>query len=61
MLHEGMPWRRYQCQVCGFVYFEEEGDPDGGLAPGTRFEDIPEDWLCPVCGVTKADFELRMT
>ncbi|WP_408903687.1 FAD-dependent oxidoreductase, partial [Roseomonas acroporae] len=50
-------WKRYLCRACGLIYDEREGDPDSGLPPGTRFEDIPDDWLCPVCGVTKADFE----
>ena len=48
--------KRYQCTVCGFVYDPEEGDPDSGIAPGTAFEDIPDDWYCPVCGVSKKDF-----
>lgn len=48
--------RRWLCEACGLVYDEARGDPDSGLAPGTRFEDIPDDWTCPVCGVTKADF-----
>jgi rubredoxin-NAD+ reductase len=48
--------RRWLCEACGLVYDEARGDPDGGLAPGTRFEDIPDDWRCPVCGVGKADF-----
>lgn len=47
----------YQCTVCGFIYDPEIGDPDSGIAPGTDFEDIPEDWMCPVCGVTKQDFK----
>lgn len=51
------PYRQYLCVVCGYIYDEAEGDPDSGLAPGTRFEDIPDDWYCPLCGVTKADFE----
>ena len=50
--------KKYQCIVCGFVYDPVEGDPDSGIAPGTSFEDIPDDWECPVCGVTKEDFEL---
>ncbi len=50
-------WRQYICRACGLIYDEELGDPDSGLAPGTRFEDIPDDWECPLCGVTKADFE----
>lgn len=49
--------RKFHCIVCGFIYDEAKGDPDSGLAPGTKWEDIPEDWSCPECGVTKADFE----
>jgi len=48
--------RQYICVVCGYIYDESLGDPDGGLPPGTRFEDIPDDWVCPDCGVSKADF-----
>jgi rubredoxin/flavin reductase (DIM6/NTAB) family NADH-FMN oxidoreductase RutF len=48
--------KRYVCNVCGYVYDPEVGDPDGGIAPGTAFEDIPEDWVCPVCGVGKDQF-----
>lgn len=51
------PWRQFLCRACGLIYDEGEGDPDSGLPPGTRFADIPEDWACPICGVTKADFE----
>jgi len=47
----------YECTVCGYVYDPEVGDPDGGIAPGTPFEDIPEDWVCPVCGAAKDQFE----
>ena len=50
------PWQRYICDACGYIYNEADGDPDGGLAPGTRYADIPDDWACPLCGVTKADF-----
>jgi len=51
-------YRRWLCIVCGFIYDEAKGDPDGGLPPGTRYEDIPDDWECPDCGVRKADFVL---
>ncbi|KAA0205189.1 rubredoxin [Lawsonia intracellularis] len=47
---------KYECDVCGWVYDPEEGDPEHGIAPGTAFEDIPDDWVCPVCGAGKADF-----
>lgn len=50
--------RHWICKVCGWIYDEEAGDPDSGIAPGTRFEDIPEDWVCPDCLVTKSDFVL---
>jgi len=49
--------KKYQCSVCGYVYDPAVGDPDSGIAPGTSFEDIPDDWVCPVCGVTKDQFE----
>ncbi|WP_249975846.1 FAD-dependent oxidoreductase [Vreelandella olivaria] len=55
------PYRRYLCIVCGFIYDESQGDPDGGLPPGTRYEDIPDDWECPDCGVRKQDFVLLTT
>jgi rubredoxin len=48
---------KYVCKVCGYVYDPEKGDPDGGIAPGTKFEDIPNNWVCPICGVGKEDFE----
>ena len=47
-----------QCVVCGFIYDEAAGMPEEGIAPGTRWEDIPADWKCPDCGVAKADFEM---
>ena len=50
-------FRQFICRACGLIYDEAKGDEDSGLLPGTRFEDIPEDWACPLCGVTKADFE----
>ncbi|MBA9070540.1 rubredoxin-NAD+ reductase [Methylobacterium sp. RAS18] len=51
------PWQLFLCRACGLIYDEGEGDPDSGLPPGTRFADIPDDWACPICGVTKSDFE----
>lgn len=57
MSETNLPWRQFICRACGLIYDEALGDPDGGLAPGTRFEDIPDDWECPLCGVTKLDFE----
>ncbi|HQS32210.1 FAD-dependent oxidoreductase [Polaromonas sp.] len=53
----GLPWALYLCRACGLIYDEAKGDEDSGLAPGTRFADIPDDWACPLCGVTKNDFE----
>ncbi len=50
--------KRYLCDVCGYIYDEEQGDPEGGIAPGTRLEDIPDDWVCPECGATKNSFIL---
>ena len=47
---------RWICESCGFIYDPEEGDPDGGIPPGTAFKDIPESWFCPVCGARKRDF-----
>jgi len=48
---------KYVCKVCGYVYDPENGDPDGGIEPGTKFEDLPDDWVCPVCGAGKDQFE----
>jgi rubredoxin len=44
------------CDICGWIYDPAVGDPDGGIEPGTSFDDIPEDWVCPACGVGKDDF-----
>lgn len=49
--------KKYKCIVCGYIYDPEEGDPDAGIVPGTPFDKLPYDWVCPVCGVTKDDFE----
>jgi len=56
-LKGGKKMDRYVCTLCGYVYDPEKGDPDGGVKPGTAFEDIPDDWVCPVCGASKDDFE----
>ena len=48
---------KYICTVCDWVYDPEIGDPEHGIAPGTKFEDIPDDWVCPLCGVGKEDYE----
>ena len=50
--------QKWICESCGFIYDPEEGDPDGGIPPGTAFEDIPDTWFCPVCGARKRDFTL---
>jgi rubredoxin len=49
----------YVCEVCGYVYDPQQGDPDNGIDPGTKFEDLPDDWDCPVCGASKDDFEIE--
>ena len=48
--------QKYVCEPCGYVYDPEVGDPYNGIAPGTAFEDLPDDWVCPVCGVGKEEF-----
>jgi rubredoxin len=48
--------KKYECAVCGYIYNPEEGDPDGGIAPGTPFEKIPDTWVCPICGAAKSEF-----
>lgn len=47
---------KYTCNVCGYVYNPELGDPDNGIAPGTAFEDLPDSWTCPICGADKSQF-----
>jgi len=46
----------YVCQICGYVYEPALGDPDSGIPPGTPFENLPDDWVCPICGASKSDF-----
>ena len=48
---------QWECLVCGYIYDPSEGDPEQGIEPGTAFEDLPDDWLCPDCGVGKDMFE----
>jgi rubredoxin len=49
--------QKWRCTICGYVYDPAAGDPGNGVEPGTAFEDVPEDWVCPVCGVDKSLFE----
>ena len=51
-----MVMERWECQVCGYIYDPAKGDQDGGIPPGTSFEDLPENWVCPVCGAQKSMF-----
>ncbi|MSP52642.1 MAG: rubredoxin [Gammaproteobacteria bacterium] len=50
--------KKYQCLACGFIYDEAEGWPEDNILPGTRWNDVPDDWCCPECGVTKDDFKM---
>lgn len=50
--------KKYICVICGYIYDEALGWPDDGIAPGTKWDDVPDTWLCPDCGATKADFEM---
>lgn len=51
-------FKKYECVICGYIYDEAEGIPGDGIAPGTRWADIPDDWECPDCGISKFDFDL---
>ncbi len=51
-------YKRYICVVCGYIYDEAQGCPEEGIPPGTRWEDVPETWVCPECGAGKGDFQL---
>lgn len=53
-----MPYKKYMCVLCGFLYDEAKGWPEDGIPAGTLWKDIPDDWLCPECGAMKADFEM---
>jgi len=50
--------KKWMCVNCGYIYDEQAGDPAGGIEPGTSWEQIPDDWMCPDCGATKAEFEM---
>ena len=50
---------KYECTVCGYIYDPQLGDPDNGIAPGTPFGALPDDWVCPVCGAAKSDFKKK--
>ena len=50
--------KKYKCLMCGYIYDPAKGDPDNGVAPGTAFENLPDTWVCPECGVSKDEFEL---
>lgn len=54
---EGKKMAKYECTVCGYIYDPEKGDPDSGIKPGVPFEGLPDDWVCPVCGAEKSEFE----
>ena len=49
--------QKYECSMCGYIYDPAVGDEDGGIAPGTAFDKLPEDWVCPLCGAEKSEFE----
>lgn len=57
IIKEDMEMDKYVCGICGYVYDPVQGDPENGIAPGTKFKDLPDDWECPVCGTSKSDFE----
>ena len=56
-IKEGLKMNKYVCTVCGYVYDPDKGDPDNGIEPGTKFEDLSDDWVCPICGATKDAFK----
>jgi rubredoxin len=56
--NKGMNMKTWQCIVCGFIYDEAKGLPEDGIAPGTAWADVPANWECPDCGVSKSDFEM---
>jgi rubredoxin len=55
---DGMEYKTWMCLICGWIYDEEQGDPEHGIAPGTKWEDVPMNWTCPECAARKEDFEM---
>lgn len=55
---QAAPFKRFMCLLCGYIYDEAKGWPQDGIAPGTRWDDVPPAWCCPECGATKDDFEM---
>lgn len=53
-----MSYKKYVCMLCGYIYDEEKGWPEDNIKPGTRWEDVSDDWICPDCGAVKSDFEM---
>ncbi len=51
--------KSYMCTICGLMYHEQEGWPEEGISPGTKWEDVPENWECPQCGAKKSDFDME--
>jgi len=58
LVHTAICMKTYMCLICGFIYSEEEGDLEAGIAPGTRWDDVPLSWRCPDCGAGKEDFQM---
>ena len=58
MTNEAPVYKSWMCLICGYIYNEEAGSPDEGIAPGTPWEDVPINWTCPECGARKDDFEM---
>ena len=58
LTHMPSPYKSWMCLICGFIYHEADGLPKEGIAPGTRWDDIPPNWTCPDCGARKEDFEM---
>lgn len=61
MTEHDATWRVWDCLLCGYSFDEAVGDPDGGIPAGTRWEDVPDDWLCPECGARKSEFDMRVS